>query len=159
MSRAGDEFLRAVMEQNGVYSNPALYCVPLNSSSVSAAADGITFSGRLQCKADRYFLMMGMVPTGTQSPGFQRIDQSEYVRIFDPVNNNNFSFSPFDMQTSLFSESALAFSFTFPTYALWEPKSLIGVEWKGHRFQSPPHQFKFVTLVGIEYGMKSPGSS
>lgn len=150
----GDEILRAIMEQNAVYSNPAFYCIPMNAADAAVAADGVTFQGSIKLKMDRWFLMMGMIPTGTQTGGFQRIDQPEFIRIFDPIANNNFAFDPFDMQSSLYSESALAFSFTFPTYALWEPNSLIGVEWKGHKFQTPPNEFKFLTLVGIEYGMK-----
>lgn len=157
MSIGGGEILRAVMSDpnNVVDYQPAFYCLTMNSDNGTANATA-TVRGFLQCRKDRYFMLTGLVPTATQvggaGTGFLRISQPEYFRIFDPSNSAEYVSKP-PMQMSLYSESSLNWAFTLPEYLLWEPASLIGVEWLGANFNGTV-DFKFLTMVGIEFGMK-----
>lgn len=149
----GAEVLRAVLEASCVNSQPAFYVMSLTANDGVAAR--ATERGFLQCHKDKWFLMTGIVPTGTESLGFLRIDEPEFVRIFDPGGSQEYVLQPDNMQGSLYSESALAFALTLPEYLLWSPASLIGVEWTGKNFNVAIERgFKFLTLVGIEYSMK-----
>lgn len=158
MSKGADEILRALIENASVYSNPAFYVIVLDAVDGTANAFA-TQRNFLQCHKDTWFLMTGLVPTatagdGANSIGYERINQPEYIRLFDPAKNGEFELLPQLMQMSLFSESNLAHSFTLPEYILWEPGSLIGLEWQGVNWNTGVPNYKFLTLVGIEYRLK-----
>lgn len=153
MSGGGGEILRAVLEASCVSSRPAFYVMSLTANNGVAAR--ATERGFFQCLKDRWFLMTSVIPTGTESLGFQRIDEDEYIRFYDPGSNQEYVLRPDIMPQSLYNESALAFSVTMPEYLLWSPASLIGVEWEGRNFNVDTERgFKFLTLAGIEYQMK-----
>jgi len=151
MSVGGGEILRGVMERNAVYSNPALYCIPLNARDGTVAATA-TQRGFLQLHKSLWFLTTSIFPTTTNTPRFDRINAPEFIRLFDPANIDNFVLVPTEMQGSMFGDATLNNPFILPTYILWEPGSLIGVEWLGENKATT--DYKFLTLLGIEYGMK-----
>lgn len=157
MSIGGGEILRAVLSDpsNVVDYQPAFYCLTLNSDNGTGAANA-TERGFLQMRKDKYFLMTGIVPTATQvggsGTGFLRISLPEKVRIFDPSNSDEYFFKP-PIITSLLAESSLNWMMTLPEYILWEPASIMGVEWTGLNFNGTL-DFKFLSMVGIEFGMK-----
>jgi len=151
MSLGGGEILRAVMERNSVYSSPALYCIPLNARDGTGALT-LTQRGFLQLHQTMWFLVTSMFPTATNSPRFERIDEPEFIRLFDPADSTDFVLSPVDNQGTMFGDATLNNPFILPTYLLWEPNSLIGVEWTGVNHATT--DFKFLTLQGIEYGMR-----
>lgn len=155
MSIGGGEILRAVMSDpaNVVDYQLAFYCQTLNADNGTANASA-TQRGFFQCRKDRYFMMTGIIPTATNGDtGFRRISENEFIRIYDPSNNEEFVFKNLLMQASLYSESSLNWSFTLPEYILWEPASLIGIDWTGINFNGTI-DFKFLTMVGIEFAMK-----
>lgn len=160
MAIGGGEILRAVMsDPNNVADySMVFYVAALNADNGTANATG-TYRGFFQCKKDRYFLMTGAVPTATDqsgaTAGFLRGSAPEFVRFFDPSTSREYAFKP-PMQGDLISDTSYNWSFTFPEYILWEPASLIGIEWAGQNFHNLV-DFKFLSLVGIEYGMKTDG--
>lgn len=160
MSSSGGEILRAVLEKSSVFSAPAFYCITLNGVDGTANAHGFQ-RGFLQLHKDRWFLVTSIIPTATTGNGgvlvgFGRMDSPEFVRLFDPANDGDYASSPLQMHASLYADTNLANAFTLPEYLLWEPGSLIGVEWRGVNWNSGVPNYKFLTLVGIEYGMKEP---
>jgi hypothetical protein len=160
MSVGGGEILRGVMDASSVWSAPAFYCVTLNAVNGTAAATG-TQRAFFQCHKDRWFMQTAMVATATlgdgaisPSVGFERLSAAEFVRVFDPATEDDFSFRPDLMHASLFGDTTSSNPLTLPEYILWEPGSLIGVEWTGINWNVGVPNYKFLTLLGIEYGMK-----
>lgn len=157
MSIGGGEILRAVLSDpsNVVDYQTAFYCLTLNSDNGTADARAKEV-GFLQMRKDKYFLLTGIVPTATQvggaGTGFLRVSQPEFIRIFDPSNSDEYIFKP-PVQMSLLAESSLNWMMTLPEYILWEPASIMGVEWTGVNMQDTL-DFKFLSFVGIEFGMK-----
>ena len=151
MSIGGGEILRALMAKNAIYSQPAMYCVPLNARDGSAATRS-TQRGRLQTNDDMWFLATALVPTVTSGFGFLRGSAPEFIRLFDPADNSNFARVPLDMQQSLLGDTTLNNPHTLPEYILWPPSSVIGVEWLGVNYVDVT-EYKFLTLLGVEYGM------
>lgn len=152
---AGGELLRGVMEANAVYSNPALYCIPLPASTGAAGATG-TFRSFLQLHKELWFMATAIIPTATDIVadfGFERISSPEFVRLFDPVTQDDYAQLPLDMQATMYGDSTLNNPYTLPEYLLFAPAQLIGVEITGPN-QFPNTEFKFLTLLGIEYGMR-----
>ena len=158
MAIGGGEILRAVMSDpsNVADYSMAFYVACLNADDGTANATA-TYRGFLQLKKDRYFLMTGVVPTATDqsgsTEGFLRGSAAEFIRFYDPATSKEFASVP-PLQSDLLSDTSYNWSFTFPEYILWEPASLIGIEWTGQNFNGLI-DFKFLSLVGIEYGMKS----
>lgn len=145
--KGGGELLRAILDQGAVYANPAIYTVCLDGSVATAR-------GFLQLHKSLWFLQTGYVPISTDGAigvGFQRMDVNEKVRIFDPNSNDQVYFRPDLAISSLTADTTLNNPFTLPEYLLWEPASLIGVEWTGNAFAG---RVRFLNLVGIEYGMR-----
>lgn len=151
MSVGGGETLRAVMSKNAVYSQPAMYVIPLNARNGTAAARATT-RGVLQTNDDLWFLATSLVPTVTGGFGFLRVSAPEFIRLFDPADNSDFARVPLDMQASLLGDTSLNNPHMLPEYILWPPSSVIGVEWAGINYVGVT-EFKFLTLLGIEYGM------
>lgn len=149
---AGGELLRGVMEANAVYSAPAFYCIPLNGDDGTVNPTS-TVRAFHQLHRELWFLATGIVPTVTASGGFERISSAEFIRLFDPVNLQEYAKVPLQMQMTLYGDSTLNNPYTLPEYLLFPPSSLIGVEWFGNNFNLTT-EFKFLTLLGIEYGMK-----
>lgn len=151
MSIGGGEILRGVMEKNSVYSSPALYCIPLNARDGTGAAT-LTQTAFLQLHKTAWFLATSLFPTATNDPRFERISDPEFIRLFDPADTTNYVLVPIENQATMFGDATLNNPFVLPTYMLWEPGSLIGLEWTGVNHATT--DFKFLTLLGIEYGMK-----
>lgn len=156
MSNGGGELLRAVLEASSVYSNPAFYCIPLDAGAVT----GATLRGLLQLHKDRWFMITNVIPTSTEfdvadpnATGFERVSRQEFIRIYDPADNGDFQRVAFQLQMSEIGDTSFNYQFTLPEYIIWGPASLIGVEWQG--VGSATANIKFLTLAGIEYGMKS----
>lgn len=154
MSASGGEILRAVMEASCVYSNPAFYCIPMDAGAVTNAV----LRGLLQLHKDRWFLLTNIIPTATEfsavatDVGYQRLARPEFVRLYDPATNEDFARVANQMHASELGDTSFNYQFTLPEYIAWEPASLIGVEWQG--IGSATANIKFLTLAGIEYGMK-----
>ena len=153
MSIAGGEQLRAVLDEAAVFIGPAFYCIPLNGDDGTVNARGRQ-RAQIQLHREFFFLVTGIIPTATQSFGFERIDREEFIRLFDPSNQREWARLPFNMQMSLYGDSTINCPFTLPEYLLFEPSSLIGVEWDMINYNLTT-EFKFLTLQGIEYGMRS----
>lgn len=153
MSLCGGEQLRAVLDEAAVFIGPALYCIPLNGDDGTVNARARQ-RAQIQLHREFFFLATAIIPTATQSFGFERIDREEFIRLFDPANEREWARIPFDMQMSLYGDSTLNNPFTLPEYLLFEPSSLIGVEWDEINYNLTT-EFKFLTLLGIEYGMQS----
>lgn len=151
MSIGGGEILRGVMAKNAVYSGPAMYVVPLNARDGTAATRATT-RGVLQTNDGLWFMAEAIVPTVTSGFGFLRGSAPEFIRLYDPADNSNFARVPLQMQQSLLGDTTLNNPHTLPEYILWPPSSVIGVEWEGINYVGVT-EFKFLTLLGTEYGM------
>lgn len=151
MSVGGGEILRAVMSKNAVYSQPAMYVISLNARDGTAATRGVQ-RGVLQTNEDLWFMATSLMPTVTSGFGFLRGSAPEFIRLYDPADNSNFARVPLDMQQSLFGDTSLNNPHMLPEYITWPPSSVIGVEWEGVNNVGVT-EFKFLTLLGVEYGM------
>jgi hypothetical protein len=146
MSSGGGETLRAVMTATCTFSQPAFYGVniPTNYSSQPAV-----FTGFLQCHNDAWFLATSLFAFGNRSGSPQFLDNPTPISLFDPKNNRQFFLNPSNMIAGNINEN-LTSCFTMPEYILWEPGSLIGVNWAGLGAANNG-DFNTFVLAGIEY--------
>lgn len=155
----GGEILRGVMQKNCIWSRPAFYTL-MGISNFSGAATQITQQMQLQCHADRYFMMTAVAASASQQNlaaggAFNLNNQPEFISIYDAANTKNLMLNP-PVQISLWNDN-LASCMTLPEYVMWEPNSVIGASWTGIN-NSGVSGYKFLTLIGIEYGMKNNGA-
>lgn len=142
------EILRAVLDATCAYSAPTFYNVAL-FQPILGGQTVMRLNGRLQCKADRWFLMTGATLYSVAgNPRYINLFQFETFNITNLNTSKTYFLDPANMIEGNMGENAMN-ALTLPEYILWEPNSLIGVDCLSFAFTAD--YFNYVVLTGIEY--------
>lgn len=142
------EILRAVLDASCTFSAPAFYNVPI-TSPLNGGVVPIAMQGRLQLKADRWFLQTGlMFANVVGAPRYQASDFDRIVSLQNLKNAKTYFSAPLQMQAIACGENATS-QLTFPHYILWEPASLVGVTTTN--LPTDATNIAYCVMAGIEY--------
>lgn len=154
----GGEILRAILDDQAVHRQYALYNAFIGASS-GAPSPTAQLRGSFQCRSDRWFLMTGVFPfwtNGGPSRDWQTLAGAQFIEINDATNQARLiENNVIRLQIGLMNE-ALNARMTLPEYVLWPPNALINFAWVGTTTAQAGgngNDVKCLVLEGIEYLM------
>jgi hypothetical protein len=151
------EVLRAILDQNCVWSKPAFYSLPI--ITVTTVTGAVTFGRRqvsIPCKTDCWFLVQAWAQVSYNfSPGGAGTDPKAEASTFSVQRTGNqeaFAISPQIKSNQNYNLNNLA---TLDEYVLFAPGELITlIEDVQITNTATVHSYStFVVLTGVEYKM------